>query len=163
LLLQPRNFIYKRKQKSRSLISFNNSYLKQNLSYGNSGLMILKPLHLSSFQLFRLKLFLKRSSKKSDRTRRIFWFNAFPHIPLTRKPKGLRMGKGKGKLKCWFTNIRGGSIIIQFKNLRLGRSLLFMKQLTYKFGIPTKYLFNTNSFFTYPIKNSKLVLFKTFW
>jgi len=73
------------------------------------------------------------------------------------------MGKGKGKLKCWFTNIRGGSIIIQFKNLRLGRSLLFMKQLTYKFGIPTKYLFNTNSFFTYPIKNSKLVLFKTFW
>jgi len=22
----------------------------------------------------------------------------FPHIPLTKKPKGMRMGKGKGKL-----------------------------------------------------------------
>ena len=125
--------------------------------------MILKPLHLTSNQLFRFKLFLKRANKKSDYTRRMVWFNAFPHLPLTRKPNGVRMGKGKGKLECWFTNIRGGSVLVQFKNLRYGRSIFFMKQLTHKFGIPTKYLFNTNSFFNFPITNSKVILFKTFW
>ncbi len=163
VLLQPRNFIYKRKQKGRSLISFNNSYLKHKLKYGNSGLMILKPIHLTSNQLFRFKLFLKRTNKKSDYTRRFFWFCAFPHLPLTRKPNGVRMGKGKGKLECWFTNISGGTTLIEFKNLRRGRSIFFMKQLTSKFGIPVKFLFNTNSFFNFPIKNSKSVFFKTFW
>jgi hypothetical protein len=72
MLLQPRNFFYKRKQKSRSLISFNNSYLKRKLNFGGAGLMLLKPVHLSASQIFRFKLFLKRAVKKGDKTRRFF-------------------------------------------------------------------------------------------
>lgn len=163
MLLQPRNFFYKRKQKSRSLLSFNNSCLRKTLNFGGAGLMLLKPVHLTANQLFRFKLFLKRAAKKSDYTRRFVWFLAFPHLPLTRKPNGVRMGKGKGKLECWFTNISGGSVIIEFKNLRKGRAVFFMKQMTYKLGIPTKKLFSTNFYFNFPIKNSKNVFFKTFW
>ena len=70
MLLQPRNFVYKKKQKNRTLISFNNSQSNKTLNYGGAGLMILKPVHLTSNQLFRFKLFLKRSMKKSDHTRR---------------------------------------------------------------------------------------------
>ena len=70
LLLQPRTFNYKRKQKNRSLLEFNNLYFKKNLNFGSAGLMLLKPVHLTANQLFRFKLFLKRASKKSDRTRR---------------------------------------------------------------------------------------------
>lgn len=100
MLLQPRHFNYKRKQKNRSFFSFNNFFLKNSLSFGGAGLMLLKPVHLTANQLFRFKLFLKRASKKSDHTRRFVWFLAFPHLPLTRKPNGVRMGKGKGKLEC---------------------------------------------------------------
>ncbi len=163
MLLQPRNFIYKRKQKNRSLLSFNNSRLKKNLIFGGSGLMLLKPVHLTSQQLFRFKLFLKRSSKKSDFTRRFFWLFAFPHLPLTKKPNGVRMGKGKGKLECWFTNISGGSVLIEFRNLRKGRSVFFMKQMTHKLGIPTKFIFANNNYFSFPIKFSKSVFFRNFW
>ena len=67
MLLQPRNFTFKKKQKNRTLINFNNSYLNKKLNYGGAGLMLLKPVHLTSNQLFRFKLFLKRSMKKSDR------------------------------------------------------------------------------------------------
>jgi hypothetical protein len=70
LLLQPRTFNYKRKQKNRSLLEFNNLFLNKNLNFGGSGLMILKPVHLTANQLFRFKLFLKKSSKKAERTRR---------------------------------------------------------------------------------------------
>ena len=80
--------------------------------------MILKPVHLSAAQIFRFKLFLKKAVKKSDKTRRFSWLLAFPHLPLTKKPNGIRMGKGKGKLECWFTNVSGGSVLIEFKNLR---------------------------------------------
>jgi ribosomal protein L16/L10AE len=62
--------------------------------------MILKPVHLSAAQIFRFKLFLKKAVKKSDKTRRFAWLLAFPHLPLTKKPNGIRMGKGKGKLEC---------------------------------------------------------------
>ena len=163
MLLQPRNFIYKRKQKSRTLISFNNFNSNKILNFGGSGLIILKPVHLTSNQLFRFKLFLKRSSKKSDYTRRFFWLSAFPHLPLTKKPNGVRMGKGKGKLECWFTNISGGTVIVEFKNLRKGRALFFMKQMTHKLGVPTKNIFSTNTYFNFPIKFSKNIFFKTFW
>jgi hypothetical protein len=70
MLLQPRNFFYKRKQKSRSLLSFNKSCLRKTLNFGGAGLMLLKPVHLTANQLFRFKLFLKRAAKKSDYTRR---------------------------------------------------------------------------------------------
>lgn len=72
------------------------------------------------------------------------------------------MGKGKGKLECWFTNISGGSILLEFRNLRKGRAVFFMKQITHKLGVPTKFLFSTNCYFNFPIKTSKQVSFKTF-
>lgn len=70
MLLQPRNFVYKRKHKNRSLFSFNNSSQNKRLNFGGAGLMLLRPIHLTSNQLFRFKLFLKRAIKKSDYTRR---------------------------------------------------------------------------------------------
>jgi ribosomal protein L16/L10AE len=88
---------------------------------------------------------------------------AFPHLPLTRKPKGVRMGKGKGKLECWFTNISPGSVLIEFKNLRKGRSSFFMKQMTHKLGVPTKQLFSTNIYMKFPIKITQNIFFRSFW
>lgn len=161
MLLQPRNFYFKRKQKARSMLSFNNT--NRGLSFGGAGLLLLKPVQLTANQIFRFKLFLKRSSKKSEKTRRFAWFQAFPHLPLTRKPNGTRMGKGKGKLECWFTNISGGTFLIEFKNLRKGRADYFMKQMTHKLGIPTQKIFSTRNYYPYPLKTSKRVFFKLFW
>lgn len=68
------------------------------LCFGHSGLLITKPLFINSKKMFRLKIFLKKSSRKTDKTSRRVWVNTFPHIPLTKKVIGSRMGKGKGKL-----------------------------------------------------------------
>ena len=98
ILLQPRHFIFKRKQKKRKtfIYKINHNFLK----FGSSGLLLLQPAHLTSVHLFRFKLFLKKASRKADYTKRFVWFHAFPHLPLTKKPTGTRMGKGKGKLEC---------------------------------------------------------------
>ena len=163
MLLQPRNFFYKRKQKKRSLLSFNNHINKNLLNFGGTGLMLLRPIHLTAKQIFRFKLFLKRAMKKSEKTRRCVWFFAFPHLPLTKKSNGVRMGKGKGKLECWFTNISGGTILIEFKNLRPGRSTLFIKQMTHKLGILTKKITFSKNYINFPLNNANNVIFKTFW
>mgnify|MGYP006118499273 FL=1 len=95
------------------------------LSYGDSGLLTLSPLRLPAKQIFKIKIFLKKAIKRSDYTRRLVWFNAFPHLPLSRKAKGVRMGKGTGKLATWYSQLYGGSVIFEFKNLRPGRAIYF--------------------------------------
>ena len=94
MLLQPRKYLFKNRQKLRKKKSFKTTQLV----YGDTGLQIQQVLTLSSTNIFRLTLLLKRSSRKGERTKRSFWFNTFPHLPLTRKVKNSRMGKGAGKL-----------------------------------------------------------------
>jgi len=74
------------------------------------------------------------------------------------------MGKGKGKLECWFTNVSGGVTLIEFKNLRRGRSIYFVKQMTHKLGVDTKYINSTKQhFFNLPLGRSRRSQFNIFW
>ena len=151
--LQPRTFIYKRKQKSRKIYFF-----KKNISlhnFGSACVILLKPVFLTAKNLFRLKLFFKRASKKPDFTRRFVWLNAFPHLPLTKKPTGTRMGKGKGKLGSWYTHVHPGVSFCEFKNLRPGRALYFSSQLHHKLGIDVKISFQTNTRMPFPLSLSQ--------
>ena len=133
MLLQPRKFKYKTRQKRRSAPIFSNSIIR----YGTVALVLLKPLRISAKRIYRLKLFLKKSSRRSDTTKRSFWVAIFPHLPLSRKPKGMRMGKGAGKLATWYTQVRGGKSLVEFKNLRLGRALYYSRQVAHKLPVPT--------------------------
>lgn len=160
MLLQPRHFKYKVRQKSRRFLI---ARQKTSLTFGNSGLLILRPIFITGPQIFRLKLFLKRATKRSEKTYRSIWFYAFPHLPISRKPDGLRMGKGKGKLHCWFTSVTGGVVLFEFRNLRRGRSLYFFKQMTFKLGIATKFLFASRQRIAAPFSPSKQLFISSFW
>ena len=134
MILQPRKYKHKTRQKGRK----KKKYLNSSLSYGHNGLRLFQPTQLTSKQLFRLNIFLKQSSRKSDKTKRSYWFNVFPHLPLTRKVKGSRMGKGVGKLKLWFTLIPAGFVLLEFKHLRKGRVLYYASQIQYKLNISSQ-------------------------
>lgn len=151
MLLQPKFFKSKKNQKNRICKKFKTNKI---LKFGTTGLLLLKPLQLTSKNIFKLKLFLKKSSRKSDKTFRKYWLFIFPHLPLSKKPIGTRMGKGKGKLELWYTNCQGGNIFIELKNLRLGRSIFFFNQIRYRFGLPMKIIYKSNFFLKLPIKNS---------
>lgn len=146
MMLQPRKFKFKTRQKLRSAIIPSSPVLK----YGSVGLVITRPLRMSAKRIFRLKLFLKRSARRSDITRRAFWVSIFPHLPMSRKPKGMRMGKGAGKLATWYTQLRAGKHLVEFKNLRLGRALYYSRQVCHKLPVPTV-------IYSVPTRNVKLV------
>jgi ribosomal protein L16/L10AE len=46
------------------------------------------------------------------------------------------MGKGKGKLSNWVSNVSPGINIFELRNLRTGRAMYFLKQIIYR--LPTK-------------------------
>ena len=134
MMLQPRKFKFKNKQKRRGAPTFRET----TLCYGDSGIRPISPLRISAKKIFRLKVFLKRAVKKPEITKRRVWFNLFPHLPLTKKPKGVRMGKGAGKLNSWLLELPGGIIFLEFRNLRRGRLEYFFKKLHHKLKAPLK-------------------------
>lgn len=161
MVLQPRKFKYKLLQKSRKL-PINQKPTK--LNFGQIGLALKQPLRLNSKKIFRVKLFLKKSAKRSDKTRRRVWLNVFPHIPLTKKVIGSRMGKGKGKLSIWSIGLKTGHLLIEFKNLRIGRALYYIRQSQFKLKSSLKVVRSTppnkviTSFF-----GQHRVHFQSFW
>ena len=160
LILQPRKFRYKLRQKIRSIPFVSR---KSKLNFGQGGLVVTQPLRFNSKNIFRLKLFIKKAARRSDNTKRKVWFNAFPHLPLTKKIIGARMGKGKGKLALWFTQVPTGHTLIELKNLRNGRLLYFLKQVQHKLKSSSKIIFRSKQKVINSSLGSDKIHFQSFW
>jgi large subunit ribosomal protein L16 len=113
--------------------------------------------------MLKLRLYLKRANKRSDKTQRLAWVNMFPHLPLTRKPKQSRMGKGKGKLNAWFIFLRAGTVLVELRNLRFGRSLFFLNRLSKKLHVPSFLLKSSSTFVHSNLLISKKLILKMYW
>lgn len=160
MLLRPRKFKFKNLQKKRSTFSFPRNSA---LLYGQVGLKILQPLRISSKLLFRVKILLKKGARRSDKTRRQVWLNAFPHLPLTKKVSGSRMGKGKGKLSGWYSFIPSGAVFIEYKNLRNGRASYFIRQLQHRLPVKSREIKSIRfSYNNAVVTNSKFVQHQSF-
>jgi len=126
--LKPKQFKYKGKFKLR----VTNTSMRSSFSFGHIGLLLMTNVFITSNQLFKIKLFLKKINKKAEKTKRRVWIKTFPFMPLSKKPQGLRMGKGVGKLRTWFAKTMSGAILIETKGVRPGRAAFFFKQMSYK-------------------------------
>jgi large subunit ribosomal protein L16 len=159
LLIRPRKFKYKNISKRRFFRL--PSYPK--LNFGQIGLLLLQPLRLNSRQMGRFKIFLKRSSKRGDKTLRKVWFNLFPHVPISRKVAGSRMGKGKGKLAGWSSEVPAGLYITEVKNLRYGRSIYFLKQMGWRLATKTRINANRNKYTPLTLKSNIYIRYTVIW
>jgi len=138
MLLRPRRSTFKSSHKKRTLVIYLPKSFRKKLKYGQVGI---KSLNHSTLiynkHLFKLKVFLKKSVRRSNVTGRKLWLNLFPQIPITKKVIGSRMGKGKGKPSNWAAELTTGAVFIELRNLRLGRANYFLTQTMYK--LPGKY------------------------
>ena len=151
--LRPNKFKFKNRHKNRSFLSPK----KSKLLYGHFALQTLQPLWVTGKQIFRYKIFLKKSVKRSDKTSRKIWFNLFPHLPLSKKVAGSRMGKGKGKLDGWIGQLTSGSNIFEFKNLRPGRAKYFLRQVQYRLPVKSSIQYFSKKSFYLPWNVSKKI------
>ena len=66
------------------------------------------------------------------------------------------MGKGKGKLSIWFTQIPTGHTLIELRNLRNGRAVYFLKQVQHRLKNSSKIIFRSRQL----VINSSLGAYK---
>lgn len=90
---------------------FNPGIKLDKLIFGDYGIVaneagIIKSTHISTAQL-AMKRQIKREGNIYNRV--------FPHLPVTKKPSEVRMGKGKGSVNHFITKVQKGSIIFEIK------------------------------------------------
>ena len=105
---------------------------------------------------------MKKGSRRVDKTLRKVWLNAFPHLPLTKKVAGSRMGKGKGKLKSWFSQTPPNITLVEYKNLRVGRSDYFFTQLRNRLPVKSRIIYEYSTYFKLTVNDSIKVRYRSF-
>lgn len=95
MLTSPRKTNYRKWHKMR-IKKVNYSKGGCRLKYGRFGIRALKSTRLTVEQIEAARRVISRRLKKKTK----IWIRSFPNLPLTAKPKEVRMGKGKGNVNC---------------------------------------------------------------
>ncbi|MDR2077886.1 MAG: 50S ribosomal protein L16 [Rickettsiales bacterium] len=79
------------------------------LIFGSFGLKSLDAGRLKSKQIEAARRCITRTMKRSGK----IWIRVFPHIPVTSKALGVRMGGGKGSINYWMCQVRPGLVLFE--------------------------------------------------
>ena len=76
---------------------------------GEYGLQSLEAGQITSNQIEAARVAMTRYIKRGGKV----WIKIFPDKPVTRKPIGTRMGKGKGAVEFWVANVKPGRVMFE--------------------------------------------------
>lgn len=112
----------------------NNVYEHDLIHFGDFGLKSLANYNLTSEQLTSAIKAIKRVIKKKN----FLIIKALPFWMLTRKPRDVRMGRGKGSPSIKVYPLKAGKIIFEFKNVSEELVLRALKSSSLRLPVPTK-------------------------
>jgi large subunit ribosomal protein L16 len=107
------------------------------LTTGFAGLKALENGRLTPKQLETIRRIITR---KMQRTGKV-WFHIYPNLAITKKPKEVRMGKGKGAINLWVANIKQGKILVEISQIHLDLAKEIFKTVAAKLPIKTLLVF----------------------
>ncbi len=68
------------------------------------------------------------------------WIRIFPHIPVTRKPLGLKMGGGKGNPEFFVAKVKAGTVLFEMKGVPEEVAREAMRLAAHKLPVKTKFI-----------------------
>ena len=68
------------------------------------------------------------------------WIRTFPHIPVTKKALGVRMGKGKGAVDHFIANVKYGKVIFEYNCPSEREARKAFIQVRHKLPLKVKFL-----------------------
>lgn len=102
----PQKIKYKKTKKGK-LVKL--EFKANSLKYGVMGLKAAESGILKFKQIEAARQAITRKIKRRGKV----WIRIFPYLPITSKPKGTRMGKGKGNISHWGARVRGGTTLFE--------------------------------------------------
>ena len=130
-MLMPKRTKYRKQQKGRNR---GKAYRGSSLAFGTYGLKATELGRINSRQIEAGRVALTRTMKRTGKV----WIRVFPDKPLTSKPVGVRMGKGKGSVEEWVMNIKPGRIIFELTGVDNETAMKALKLAAAKLPFKTK-------------------------
>lgn len=116
-------------------VSFNLNRLK----FGSIGLKALTSGTIDLKQIERFKQVVSRGVKYNLK----IWNRRLFYITITKKPVGIKMGKGSGKISAMIINVSSGNILLEFSGLKPKVLLPIIYSAKAQLSIKTKIITNT--------------------
>ena len=108
--LIPKRTKYRKQQKGRNR---GKATRGNRVTDGMYGLQALEAGQITSNQIEAARVAMTRYIKRGGKV----WIKIFPDKPITRKPIGTRMVKGKGAVEFWVANVKPGRILFELADV----------------------------------------------
>ena len=105
-----------------------------NLTFGSIGLKAKESGVVNLKQLEAAKQIITKKTKKNVK----IWVKLFLNLSVTKKALGTRMGKGKGKIDYWASNVAKGNIVFEICGNDKRKMINSLKYCKKKLPIKTK-------------------------
>ena len=104
------------------------------LKFGTLGLKAIESGLISAKQIEAARQAIARKTKRKSK----IWIRIFPDLPVTSKPTGTRMDKGKGQISHWTARVRGGTLLFEICGTNTETMISSLKTGGAKIPVKTK-------------------------
>jgi large subunit ribosomal protein L16 len=104
------------------------------LAFGNFGLKAINAGKIKANQIEAARRCISRTMKRAGKV----WVRVFPHIPVTGKAIGTRMGSGKGAVDYWMCRVKPGLILFEVDGVTDEVAVEALEQSANKLAFKTK-------------------------
>ena len=103
---------------------------------GSYGLQATEPAWITSRQIEAARSAMTRYIKRGGKV----WIKIFPDKPVTAKPAGVRMGKGKGAPEYWVAVVKPGRVLFEMDGISEEVAREAMRLAMHKLPIKCKFV-----------------------
>lgn len=104
------------------------------VAFGDYGLQALEPSWITNRQIESCRIAINRTFRREGK----IFIRIFPDKPITKRPIGVRMGKGKGNVEGWVAVVKPGRILFEVKGVTEEKAKAALRKATMKLPINCK-------------------------
>ena len=106
------------------------------VSHGEFGLQALEAGLITGNQIEAARVAMTRYMRRDGKV----WIKIFPDKPITRKPAGTRMGKGKGITEFWVAAVKPGRVMFEIAGVSETTAREALRLAKNKLPVKTKFV-----------------------
>ena len=106
------------------------------VSHGEFGLQAVEAGLITGNQIEAARVAMTRYMRRDGKV----WIKIFPDKPITRKPAGTRMGKGKGNTEFWVAAVKPGRVMFEIAGVPEATAREALRLAKNKLPVKTKFI-----------------------
>ena len=135
--LMPKRTKYRKMQKGRNR---GKATRGNKVTEGQYGLQAVEAGLITANQIESARVAMTRFIKRGGKV----WIKLFPDKPISTKPIGTRMGKGKGAVEYWVAVVKPGRVMFEIEGVTEDQAKEALRLAAHKLPIKTKFVAREN-------------------